>query len=181
MRLKRILSATALVGALATSPLAFADHFRRGDVERAPWRGADVIGATRLADGRGEVTFAVTPQMRRDGLALRADHPGVRILTVELGYSDGRVEGLRGGALRDAMAFDSNVVIQRGRPPGLRFVRVRYAVRTYEAPTLELIQIHDGDGYTTKADQRNRRDGWYEYQDEGQAPYEYDAPGYRRY
>ena len=166
MNTKLILSATALAGALVTGNLAYADHLQGSFPARVDsLRGEpDLIGTARLDEGRGEVTFNVVPQQRRDGLQLRSDASNVRIISVELGYSDHRVEGLYGRELHSAMASGQTVTIQRGRPPGLRFVRVRYAMPPNSYPaTLQLIQIHDGDGYTSKADQLHDRNGWYEY------------------
>ena len=179
MNIKTILSLSALTGALAVSNLAHADHVERRDRATVDPRryGADVIATARLDDRRGEVTFQITPEMRRDGLQLRSNAQDLRIVSVELGYSDGRIEGLRGPELRTAMRSGQTVTIQRGRPPGLRFVRVRYrAPASGGSSTLELIQIHDGDGYTSRSDLRHDRNGWYEYD-----PRTYDQPRRERH
>jgi hypothetical protein len=175
MHMKKLLSMTALAGALATSSVAFADHDRweRGRVTtidhrraraEAPRRQAalDVIDTERLAEGRGVATFLFESGMRRDGLQLTTDAQRVKILSVQLEYSDGRVvevdprQGLTAGSL---------LTIQRGRPPGLRVVRVAYAMnRRDRGATLQLVQIHDGDGYT------HEEDLWKYHDDDGYYP-----------
>ena len=100
--------------------------------------------------------------MRRDGLQLLNEGRSLRILSVELVYSDGFVEKLK---TREIGALPSNslLTIQRGRPPGLREVKVRYATgrldRSERRSRLHLVQIHDGDGYTSDRDieRANRR------------------------
>jgi len=155
MKLNKILSLTALVGALGISNVALADHDRNRDRASSGRRSydLDVIGTARVTEGRDHVTFRVTPKMRRDGLQLFVDAPNLRILAVEFEYSDGRVVQLRGRNLRQAMPERALITIQQGRPPGLRFVHVYYAMGYSDrAGSLRLVQLHTGDGYTHEAD-----------------------------
>src|SRR5690242_12482826 len=127
MKLNNILSILTLGGALATAHVASANPYRvRVYDHRTQWGDSyrqqrrwndDVIGTAQLTAGRGVAAFQVTPQMRRDGLALRADAQNVRILAVDFEYSDGRVVRLSGRQLRPTQ--DGLVQIQSGRPPGL--------------------------------------------------------------
>jgi len=180
MTYKTILSIGALAGALATTTtLAHAEHPDQRGRDRivSPVRGeADVIDSANLRAGRGEVTFRFTSGQRRDGLMLSTSARDLRILGVDLQYSDGLVEQLRGRELRLALTDDGTAVIQRGRPPGLRAVRVSFALpRSERRARLELIQIHDGDGYTSEADLRHDRDGvvtWRASDFEGRSRYD---------
>lgn len=167
MKYKKFLSLTALAGALALGNVAHAEHpDDRGPRSRTTYRDdgyrgdAQLIGTARLRDRRGEVAFQLTPGQRRDGLMLWTDARDLRLLQVELEYSDGLVETLRGRELRTALLDDGTAVIQLGRPPGLRVVRVHYTMRGYERRArLQLLQF--GDGYTSEADLRHDRSGVY--------------------
>jgi len=156
MNTKLFLSMTALVGALGLSNLAHADHWRdrESTTIRHRERTLDVIGSARLNARRGEVTFTITPEMRRDGLQLITGKQGVRVLSVEFVYSDGRVERVRGRSLE---AGDP-LTIQDGRPPGLREVRVRYSANRSGRARLDLVQIHTGSGYTREVDRPEHPD-----------------------
>jgi hypothetical protein len=182
-----LIAATALLGALATSDLAHADHpTRRETPSYRAHDQFDVIGRARLTSRRGEVSFTVTPEQRRDGLQLASNTPDLRILAIELVYSDGRVERLRGRALRTAFRDGALITIQRGRPPGLRHVHVRYALPRYtRRAALQLVQLHTGDGYTHERDLWNRPDhrdgGWTEYDPYRDDRYEYDGYPSDRY
>jgi hypothetical protein len=169
MSIKHILSLTALAGALATSGVAMAEdrgHWERRQSERVRHADLDVIGVARLTARRGTATFKITPEQRRDGLQLRTDSPGLKVLWIEFEYSDGFVKRTRGVNLGSQHGQLLN--IQYGRPPGLRLVRVRYALDSntndrYDrygrsnyrrSARLELIQAHTGSGYTSDEDIR---------------------------
>jgi hypothetical protein len=165
MSIKHILSLTALAGALATSGVAMAEdrgHWERRKSERVRHADLDVIGVARLTARRGTATFKITPEQRRDGLQLRTDARGLRVLWIEFEYSDGFVKRTRGVDL--GSQYGQLLNIQYGRPPGLRLVRVRYALdhdndrygrSGYRRPArLELIQAHTGSGYTSDEDIR---------------------------
>jgi hypothetical protein len=172
MNIKAILTATALLGALATTGVANADHDRR---RPAPaYRQAsdlDIIGSARLTARRGTVELTVTPKMRRDGLQLMTNSTYLRIHEVELVYSDDFVERLTGRELGRYSA-GTLLTIQRGRPAGLRTVRVTYSTSARQRNArLHLVQMHDGDGYTSDRDIRkserkrareDRTDDYYE-------------------
>ncbi len=178
MKLKNIVSSLAMVGALASSGAAFAQswtgHHRSDDNDTSARRHtrvrvkADIIGTRQLDEGRGVATFKIKPEMRRDGLALATDGANVKILSVEFVYSDGRVVKER---VRQTMGDGQAMTIQTGRPPGLRTVRVRYAMNdndyydSYSYSTrLRLVQLHTGDGYT------HEEDLWKYHDDEGYYP-----------
>lgn len=170
MRTKHFLSITALAGALLTGSVAFADHDRRApytsnhdaygyrgddgyrDYDQRGYRhDHDVIGRERMSARRGTASFAITSNMRRDGLQLATNARALRVVSVELEYSDGFVERLNARQLREH--GDGLLTIQTGRPPGLRHVRVHYTLGAYDrGATLELIQLHTGSGYTSDAD-----------------------------
>jgi hypothetical protein len=160
MNTKHILSLTALLGALVTSGVAAADdHWerRRADVYQRDYRAQsdlDVIGTARLDARRGTAIFKITPGVRRDGLQLATDARRLRVESVELEYSDGFVDRLGTNDLRTDR-YNGLLTIQMGRPPGLRVVRIRYTIGARDrGASLQLIQMHGGDGYTDKADIR---------------------------
>jgi hypothetical protein len=173
MNIKKFLTATALCGALTmTAGIASADHERRRPTAAYHQSsGLDVIGSARLAARRGTAEFRITPEMRRDGLQLLTEARFLRVLSVELEYSDGFIERLTGREL-GRMSDGSLLTIQRGRPPGLREVRVTYQMSGRDRRArLHLVQIHDGDGYTSDRDIRqadrkrareDRTDDYYE-------------------
>jgi hypothetical protein len=168
MSIKHILSLTALAGALTTSGIAMADqgHWERQRSSQVRRGDLDVIGVARLNARRGTATFKITPEQRRDGLQLRTDAPGLRVLWIEFEYSDGFVKRTRGVDL--GSQYGQLLNIQFGRPPGLRVVRVRYALDNNNdrynrygdrsnyrrSARLELIQAHTGSGYTSDEDIR---------------------------
>jgi hypothetical protein len=116
--------------------------------------GLDLIATARLAGG-GTATFRITPEMKRDGLQLWTDAQRLQIRSIELEYSDGFIERFSGAQLGTSVTNGSLLTIQRGRPPGLRVVRVQYAApRWARGAVLGLVQIHDGNGYTDAADIR---------------------------
>lgn len=188
LNLKHFISLTTLAGALATAGVAQADgwrghHHRNVDDQQQQsyddqsyddgYRSnLDIIGTKTLRPGRGVATFTVTPGVRRDGLELRTGASGLRILAVDFVYSDGRIVRLPGQNLRTQR--DGLLTIQTGRPPGLRQVRVSYRAPTYQrsgydsrydngyvaqpAATLQLVQLHTGDGYTHTDDLWQNRD-----------------------
>lgn len=190
MNIKSILTATALLGALATADVAQADDWKRRSapsyhqVERL-----DVIGTARLTARRGTVEFAITPKMKRDGLQLKTNARFLKIHSVELEYSDGFVEKLSASEL-GATPRDSLLTIQRGRPAGLREVRVRYSTSARERNAkLQLIQMHTDDGYTSDRDiqkskrkrAREDRDDDYYKNDRGDDRYDYPYQYDERY
>ena len=76
---------------------------------------------------------------------------------------------------------DGSLVIQRGRPPGLREVRVRFRTSGRDrGARLQLVQIHDGDGYTSDRDieraerKRAREDRTDDYYEGEREDYRYD-------
>jgi hypothetical protein len=162
MNIKTILSLSALAGALATASVASAeDRWDRSDrsssYDRYHHRDLDVIDSASLRARRGTVEFTFTSGQRRDGLQLYTDARQLTILSIELEYSDGRITRLGRRTVTDGL-----LTIQRGRPPGLRKVRVKYTTaRNDRRATLALVQIHDGDGYTSEADQRDDERGTY--------------------
>jgi hypothetical protein len=155
MSIKTILSTAALAGALATaSTAAQADHDRR---ERTSVRQRDAepdfVGTAVFRRGRGTVEFKMTPNERRDGLQLVTDAEQLRVRSIELEYSDGKIVTFRGSKLRDGLVQGQLLTIQRGRPPGLRIVRVTYSASNSDrGAKIALVQIHDGDGYTKEGD-----------------------------
>jgi hypothetical protein len=161
MKINKILMMAALAGTLATSGAAFADSRNTRASTHADQ--LDVIGSAQVRNTRGDVTFTITPEMRRDGLQLQTDAYGLQILSVSFQYSDGRIVVQRGRDVAvERSANDSMITIQRGRPPGLRVVRVKYAASSRDrSGRLQLVQIHDGDGYT------HEEDLWKYHQDEG--------------
>jgi hypothetical protein len=184
MKLKNIISSLAMIGALGSGGAAFAQRWtghhhsnsnsdsnyenRDGTWHRTRSR-ADIIGTGRLDEGRGTVAFTFQSGMRRDGLALSTNAGHLRILSVEFVYSDGRVVRER---VRQSLGDGQMMTIQTGRPPGLRVVRVRYAMGSDDSygydqsssARLRLIQIHTGDGYT------HDEDLWKNHPDEGYYP-----------
>lgn len=159
MHIKNLLSIAALAGALFSAGVASADHeqrYERGQGRVWHRRHADtndVIGTASLGARRGVVEFKVTPNMRRDGLQLRTSAARLRILSIEMEYSDNRVVVLSGNILRRGIMDGDLLTIQQGRPAGLRFVRVSYAMnRRDRSASLELIQVHTGSGYTREGD-----------------------------
>jgi hypothetical protein len=177
MKLRSILTISALAGALATSStIAQADRGRHGRHDRVTVRqrdtSPDVIGTARIRGSRGVAEFRLTPGERRDGLQIWTDANRLRVRSIELEYSDGRTVTFRGNVLRDGLVPGELLTIQRGRPAGLRVVRVAYVGgRDDRGSRLSLIQIHDGDGYTREGDRdfdsdhfdnsRDRRAGRY--------------------
>jgi hypothetical protein len=175
MNIKTLLTATALLGALATADVANADNWRRRPAPAYQQSSdLDIIGTARLTARRGTVEFAVTPKMRRDGLQLMTNSSYLRIHEVELVYSDDFVERLTGNELGRYSA-GTLLTIQRGRPAGLRHVRVTYSTSGRQRNArLHLVQMHDGDGWTSdrdikkserKRDRVERTDDYYEDDD----------------
>jgi hypothetical protein len=170
-----------LAALLATAGVASADPYSYRHHRVHEERERDVVGTERLDEGRGTAIFRVTPEMRRDGLQLSTNMPGLRIISVDFGYSDGRVVRLPGRQLRGIQ--DGLLTIQTGRPPGLRTVRVRYLndVR-YGTGVLQLVQLHTGDGYTHDEDLWQNRDPDHDGDDDVDGGYRVDhhRGGYRR-
>lgn len=164
MNIKNILSIAALAGALFTAGGVASADDQRYERSGRVWRHEravrdDVIGVAALEGRRGVVEYRITPNMRRDGLQLRTDAQRLRILAIELEYSDGRIVELTGQKLKRGLTDGQLLTIQRGRPAGLRYVRVSYAVNRRErGATLELIQVHTGSGYTREGDRDFDRD-----------------------
>lgn len=185
MNLKTILTATALLGALATADVANADNWRRRPAPAYHQTSdLDIIGTARLTARRGTVEFTITPKMRRDGLQLMTNSAYLRIHEVELVYSDDFVERLTGNELGRYSA-GTLLTIQRGRPAGLREVRVTYSTSGRQRNArLHLVQMHDGDGYTSDRDIRKSErkraredrtdDYWEDERDEREREYYYD-------
>lgn len=162
--MKTIITA-ALLGALSlgTASIAAADHDRRNRYE-SRYDDTRILGSKWLRNDRGRVEFDLTPGLRRDGLMLVTDGR-VGIRKVQFVYSDGRVETLKGRKLARMAQGDGSLVIQTGRPPGLRHVRVWYRLPSRQrAVDLDLVSF--GDGYTSEEDlYENRPRRHREYRD----------------
>jgi hypothetical protein len=155
MSIKHILSITALAGALATtSSIAHADHERgrRTTTTTRVRTAPDVLGTATIRRHRGVAEFTVTPNLKRDGLQLLTDADGLRIRSLELEYDDGRIVTFKGSILLDGLVSGRLLTIQKGRPGGLRMVRVKYIASSNDrGAKLSLIQIHTGDGYSKES------------------------------
>jgi hypothetical protein len=153
--MKNLILALAL-GALtfSTSSSALADpvrgqHRRYDDDLR-------VLDSQRVRRERGRVELDLTPGLRRDGLMLVIDG-SLAIRKVQFVYDDGEVTSLSSRKLARMPNENGRITIQVGRPPGLRHVRVWYALPQNErSARVQLVSF--GDGYTDDNDPRDVRE-----------------------